>query len=160
MAARQTPTRCVFAASALPPGCADMIEAIREKKSAASGTLIGGPLPIERWMSSVFRALRLGRFALLKWRKQIDWNRKKSRGVMFAGNLAHGLQETQLQSNRLLAHHRGRLHHFFRGLKFALGVDDLCAALALGLGLFRHRALHGVGQRHVLYLDRRDFHAP
>ena len=40
-------------------------------------------------------------------------------------NLAHRLQETQLQRNRLLpAHHRRGLHHFFRGLKFALGVDD------------------------------------
>jgi hypothetical protein len=36
---------------------------------------------------------------------------------VLAGNLAHGLQETQLQRNRLLAHHRGGLHHFFRGLK-------------------------------------------
>src|SRR6266496_4779059 len=51
--------------------------------------------------------LRLGRFALLKWREQIDRNGKKRRGVMLAGNFAHRLQEAQLQRNRLLAHHRG-----------------------------------------------------
>ncbi len=79
---------------------------------------------------------------------------------MFAGNFAHRLQETQLQRNRFLAHHRRGLHHFFRGLKFALGIDDLGAALALGFGLLGHGALHCVGQRHVLDLDRRDFDAP
>ena len=79
---------------------------------------------------------------------------------MFAGDFAHRLQETQLQRDRLLAHHRGGLHHFFRGLKFAFGVDDLGPALSLGFGLLRHRALHRVGQRHVLHLDRRDFDAP
>src|SRR6266481_2920549 len=79
---------------------------------------------------------------------------------MLAGNLAHGLQETQLQRYRLLAHHRGGLHHFFRGLKFALSVDYLSAAFALGLGLLGHGALHRVRQRYILHLDRRDFDAP
>src|SRR5580704_5173556 len=79
---------------------------------------------------------------------------------MFAGNLSHGLEEAQLQRNRLLAHHRGGLHHFFRSLKFALGVDDLCAPFALGFGLLGHRTLHGVGQRDILDLNRRDFDAP
>ena len=92
--------------------------------------------------------------------EQIDRDGKKRGRVVFAGNFAHGLQETQLQRNRLLAHHRGGLHHFFRGLKFAFGVDDLGAAFALGFGLLGHRALHRVGQRHVLDLDRRDFDAP
>src|ERR1700724_2549039 len=70
-----------------------------------------------------------------EWREQIDRDRKEGRRIVLAGNLAHGLQEAQLQRNRLLAHHGGRLHHFFRGLKFALGVDDLRAALALSFGL-------------------------
>ncbi|KAF5409552.1 MAG: hypothetical protein Udaeo2_01290 [Candidatus Udaeobacter sp.] len=48
----------------------------------------------------------------------------------------------------------------FRSLKFALGVDDLCAAFALGFRLLGHRALHGVGQRNILDLNRRDFDAP
>src|SRR5439155_17960936 len=44
--------------------------------------------------------------------------------------------------------------------KFALSVDDLRAAFALSLTLLGHRAFHGVGQRHVLYLARSDFDAP
>src|SRR5437660_5737250 len=44
--------------------------------------------------------------------------------------------------------------------KFALGVYDLGPTLALGFGLLGHGALHGVWQRYVLYLYRRDFHAP
>ena len=47
-----------------------------------------------------------------------------------------------------------------RGLELALGVDDLRAALALGLGLARHRVLHALGDLDVLDLDGRDLHAP
>src|SRR5205809_7588896 len=105
--------------------------------------------------------LRLGWLGLFgKWREKVDRNWKKRRRVVLAGNLAHGLEEAQLQRNRLLAHHGGCLHHFFCRLKFALGVDDLRAAFTLGFGLLGHRALHRVGQRHVLHLDRRDFDAP
>src|SRR6476619_7174531 len=109
----------------------------------------------------LFRRLRF-RWATFvhEWREEIDRDGKKRRGVMLAGNLAHGLQETQLQRYRLLAHHRGGLHHFFRGLKFALSVDYLSAAFALGLGLLGHGALHRVRPRYILHLDRRDFHAP
>ena len=39
-----------------------------------------------------------------------------------------------------------RLRETLRHLILALGGDDLHAALALGLGLARHRALHRVGQ--------------
>src|SRR5260370_10795307 len=95
-----------------------------------------------------------------EWREESDRDWKKRGRVVFAGNLAHGLEEAQLERNRLLAHHRGGLHHFFRGLKFAFGVDDLGTALALGFGLLGHGALHRVGQCHVLYLYRRDFHTP
>src|SRR5437762_6061798 len=105
--------------------------------------------------------LRLGWLGLFgKWREKVDRNWKKRRRVVLAGNLAHGLEEAQLQRNRLLAHHGGCLHHFFRSLKFALGVDNFGATFALGFGLFGHRALHGVGQDHILYLDGSDFDAP
>ncbi len=80
-----------------------------------------------------------------EWREEIDRHWKKRGRVVFAGNLAHRLEEAQLERNRFLAHHRGGLHHFFRRLKFALGVDDLGAALALGFGLLGHGALHRVG---------------
>src|SRR5258705_502857 len=42
----------------------------------------------------------------------------------------------------------------------ALGVDDLGAALALGLRLARDGALHLLGQVHVLDLDGRDLDPP
>ena len=73
-----------------------MIGAIREKQSAAPGTLIGRLLPIGRWMLGVERFPRPlwpGRFALLKWREQINRDGKKRGRVMFAGNFAHGLEE-------------------------------------------------------------------
>src|SRR6266699_567799 len=82
--------------------------------------------------SSAEGSLRLGWLALLKWCEQIDRDWKKRCRIVLAGNLTHGLQKAQLQRNRLLAHHRGGLHHFFGGLKFALGVDDLGTAFALG----------------------------
>src|SRR6266496_309603 len=111
--------------------------------------------------ADVSLVLRLGWLVLLQeWREEIDRHREKRRRVVLAGNLAHGLEEAQLQRNWFLAHHGGGLHHFFRGLKFALGIDDLSAALALGFGLLGHGALHGIGQRHVLDLYRRDFDAP
>src|SRR5262245_20606027 len=45
--------------------------------------------------------------------------------VMFAGNLAHGLEKAELERHGLFAQHGGRLHHFFGRLIFTLGVDDL-----------------------------------
>ena len=38
-------------------------------------------------------------------RKEIDRNGQKSGGVVFAGNLFHGLQETELQRDRLSGNH-------------------------------------------------------
>src|SRR5262249_5722583 len=78
------------------------------------------------------RALRLGRLGFSKRSEEIERDGKKGRGVMFAGNFAHGLEKTQLERDRLLAHHRGGLHHFLGGLKSAFGIDHLGAALALG----------------------------
>jgi hypothetical protein len=45
-------------------------------------------------------------------------------------------------------------------LELALGVDDLRAPLALGLGRAGHRALHGLRDLDVLDLDHRHLHAP
>lgn len=39
------------------------------------------------------------------------------------------------------------------GLELTLGVDDLRPALALGLGLTSHRALHRLGDLDVLELN-------
>ena len=54
----------------------------------------------------------------------------------------------------------GRLAELHRRLVFALGGDDLGAALALGLGFLGHRPLHIIRQRDVLDLDRRHLGAP
>ena len=47
-----------------------------------------------------------------------------------------------------------------RGLQFALGVDHLGAAHALGLGLLGDRADHGLVEVDVLELDVGDLDAP
>src|SRR3979411_1318743 len=82
--------------------------------------------------------LRLGWPALVhEWREQIDRNGKKGRRVVLAGDLAHGLEEAQLQRNRLLAHHGGGLYPFFRHFKFPLRLAGLGAGLPLALGMSR-----------------------
>src|SRR5207249_1752286 len=115
-------------------------------------------------LKSLPLCLWFGRFSwpalVHEGRKEIDRDWKKRGRVMLAGNLAHGLEKAQLECNRLLAHHRGGLHHFCRGLKFAFGIHHLGATLALGFGLLGHGTLHRVGQDHVLDLHRRNFHAP
>src|SRR4051812_1668079 len=44
-------------------------------------------------------------------REQIDRHREESGCVMLAGNFPHGLEEAELESDRLLADHGGRLNH-------------------------------------------------
>src|SRR6266545_537763 len=126
--------RCGFESRALRLARADTTRAIQEKQSVPvivdlaslsfraksrnhvaqlNGDFTGCDSLPSRLPLDMTAWLRLGRFALLKWREQIDRNGKKRRGVMLAGNFAHRLQETQLQRNRLLAHHRRGLHHFF-----------------------------------------------
>jgi hypothetical protein len=58
-----------------------------------------------------------------------------------------------------LDHERGVLEPL-GGLELALGGDHLRAALALGLGLAGHRALHAGRDLDVLHLDDRDLDAP
>jgi hypothetical protein len=47
-----------------------------------------------------------------------------------------------------------------RRLKLTFGCHDFRPALALGLGLFGHGALHVVRKRDVFDLDRRNLGAP
>src|SRR5437762_1481956 len=97
---------------------------------------------------------------LHEWGEKVNRHRQEGGRVMLAGDFAHGLEEAQLQRDRFFADHGGGLDHPFRRLKFAFGIDDLGAALALGFRLLGHRASHGVGQRHILHFDGRDFAAP
>src|SRR5436190_13822431 len=70
------------------------------------------------------------RWSLHEGGKQIDGHGEEGSGVVLAGDLAHGLEETKLEGNRFFANHRGGLDHFFRGLELAFGIDDFGAALA------------------------------
>src|SRR5580765_3356201 len=54
----------------------------------------------------------------------------------------------------------GGLGQLGRRLELAVGVDDLGPALALGLGLLGHGALHVLGQVDLLDLDVRNLDAP
>jgi hypothetical protein len=44
--------------------------------------------------------------------------------------------------------------------QFAVGGDDPCPSLTLGLGLARHRPLHRIGQDDVLDFDAVDVDSP
>src|SRR5262245_7106374 len=41
-----------------------------------------------------WKGLRLGRLGFSERSEEIEWDGKKGRGVMFAGNFAHGLEKT------------------------------------------------------------------
>ena len=77
-----------------------------------------------------------------------------------AADLEQRLQVAQLQRDRVLLDHDRRVLQPLGGLELALGVDDLRAALALGLGLARHRPLHARRDLDVLHLDGGDLDAP
>ena len=62
--------------------------------------------------------------------------------VFAAADLEQRLQVAELERDRVLLDHERGVLQPLRRLELALGVDDLRAPLALGLGLARHRALH------------------
>src|SRR5712671_242434 len=81
-------------------------------------------------------------------------------GILLDRYFRHGLQGAELKRYRVLRDDVGRLAELYRRLVFAFGGDDFGATLAFGLGFLGHRALHVVGQRDVLDLDRRYLGAP
>src|SRR6266545_4334602 len=91
---------------------------------------------------------------------QVHRQREEGGGVPLGGDLPHRLQIAQLHGDRKAHEDLRGLAELGGGLELALGVDDLGPALALGLGLLGHRALHVLGQVDLLHLDRRDLHAP
>jgi hypothetical protein len=81
-------------------------------------------------------------------------------GVLVHADLDQALQVPQLQRQRVGHHDVRRIAERRRGEGLPFGVDDLCALLALGLGLSRHGPFHAVGQLDVLQLHQGYFHAP
>ena len=71
-----------------------------------------------------------------------------------AADLPQRLEVAELKRGGVAADHVGGVGELGRGLELALGVDDLRAALALGLGLPGDRVLHGLRDLDVLDLDR------
>ena len=90
----------------------------------------------------------------------VQRQREHDRRVLRRADLGQRLQVAQLQRGGVAADHVGGVAQLLGGLELALGVDDLRAPLALGLGLQRHRALHRARDLDVADLDRRDLDAP
>ena len=95
-----------------------------------------------------------------EWLQDVDGQREDDRGALVAADLDQRLQVAQLDGDRVAADHVRGVSEARRGLELALRVDDLGAALTLGLRLARDRVLHPVGDLDVLDLDGRDLHAP
>ena len=92
--------------------------------------------------------------------EHVHRQREDDRRVLVAADFEQRLQVAQLQGGRVGADDVGRVGELLRRLVLALGVDDLGAPLALGLGLAGDRPLHLFGDLDVLDLDRGHLHAP
>src|SRR5829696_199022 len=79
--------------------------------------------------------------------------------VLLRGDLAHRLEQPQLQSRRTLQT-VGGLPEALRGLVLAFCCDDLRPPLALALGLTGHRPLHVLRDLHVFDLDHAHLDTP
>src|SRR5579859_3964477 len=91
---------------------------------------------------------------------QVKRQREDDGRVFLYGDFCQRLQVAQLQCAGLRPDDISSLCQLAGSLQLTFGVDDLGAFLTLGLSLFRHRALHSVGQFDILDFDRRYFHAP
>jgi hypothetical protein len=69
--------------------------------------------------------------------RQLDRDREHDSGAALAGDVEQRAEVTQLHRLRHFRQDAGGLDQLLRRLLLALGIDDLGAALALGLGLPR-----------------------
>src|SRR5438046_2619505 len=92
--------------------------------------------------------------------EEIERQREERGRGPLGGDLPHRLEIAELDGDRVLRQDLGRVGELRRRLELAVGVDDLGAPLALGLGLLGHRALHVLGQVDLLDLHGRDLDAP
>ena len=123
------------------------------------------PAPRERVAAELRRRVAFGQPVSpvplpRKGAEQVDRQRQDQRGRALGAHLEHRLQVAELERDRVRRHDVGRVLEALGGLELALGGDHLCAPLALGLRLPRHRPLHAGRDLDVLDLDDRDLDAP
>ena len=101
----------------------------------------------------------MGGDGLVEHVDQLHGQREDDGGVLLHADLGEGLQVAQLQGHGLGGHERGGVDQLGGGVELALGVDDLGAALAFGLGLLGHGAQHVLRHVDLLDLDGDDLEA-
>src|SRR5215217_3780010 len=140
------------AAAALPPArCGDPGRAAPAPATASRH---------DAAVRAVGRVRRLPASSVEERLQQVERQREDDRRVLVRPHLEQRLEVAQVERGGLPADDRRRSGQLLRGLELALGVDDLRPALALGLGLARHRSLHRLRYLDVLDLDRRHLDAP
>src|SRR5215217_6804856 len=96
---------------------------------------------------------------LEEWLEEVKRYGQDDGRVLLRGDLAHRLEQPQLQSRRALQT-VGGLPEALRGLVLAFCCDDLRPPLAFALGLTGHRPLHVLRDLHVFDLDHAHLDAP
>src|SRR5579864_9030718 len=91
---------------------------------------------------------------------QFDREREYDGRAALAGDIEQSAEIAQLHRLRHLGQGAGGLDQLLRRLLLALGIDDLGAALALGLGLAGDSAHHALVEVDALDLDIGDLDAP
>src|SRR5215217_119993 len=96
---------------------------------------------------------------LKEWPEEVQRNRKNNGGILVDGDLAHRLEQPELQRRRALQP-IGRLPQTLGGLVLSLSCDDLRSPLPLALCLTSHRPLHVLRDLYVLDLHHADLDPP
>src|SRR6516165_8556150 len=90
----------------------------------------------------------------------LDGERKHDGGAALTRDIEQGREITQLHRLRHRGENLGGVEQLLRRLLLSLGVDDLGAAGAFGLGLAGDRADHALVEIDALDLHRRDLDTP
>src|SRR5215216_1396545 len=96
---------------------------------------------------------------LKEWPEEVQRDRKNNGGILVDGDLAHRLEQPELQRRRALQP-IGRLPQALGGLVLSLRCDDLRSPLPLALCLTSHRPLHVLRDLYVLDLHHADLDPP
>ncbi len=125
------------------------------------------PAKVAGWKPAVCRfrpearisSSRRPRFGLLLFNRVMSSSGKwKNDGrILLDTYLCKRLKITELEGHGPGREEGGGVDELLGGVEFALGVDDLGAAFALGFGLLGHGAKHGFGEVDLPDLDGDDF---